>query len=72
MEPFKINANEQFFIKMIEVLKENGKYGWPATGHTFTKRGGKLLGSAEGLAEVKKIVSGNFFQHYFGISQKDS
>lgn len=72
MEKFKINANEQFFISTIRVLREGGKYGWPATGHTFTKRGEKLLGSAEALAEVKKIVSGNFFQHYFGILKEKS
>jgi hypothetical protein len=67
MENHKLRANEEFFIKTIEILREGGKYGWPATGHTFTKRCGKLLGSEAALAEVKKIVSGNFFQHYFGI-----
>lgn len=72
MEQFKINANEQFFSRTISLLKEGGKYGWPATGHTFTKRGGKLLGSPEALAEVKKIVSGNFFMHNFGILKEKS
>ena len=72
MEQFKIFANEQFFMRTISLLKEGGSYGWPATGHTFTKRGEKLLGSPEALEEVKKIVSGNFFKNYFGILKQKS
>ena len=72
MEQYKIDANELFFCNVLLVLREGGKWGWPDTGHFFTKSGGKLLGSPAALEDVHNIVSKNFFKKYFGILEINS
>lgn len=61
----EIKANEDFFNRILNLLKENGKWAWPDTGALFTKVDGKLQGSPEGLQAVKNIVSPEYFDRHF-------
>ena len=65
MEKYKIAANEEFFFKTINQLKEGGVYGWISEQEIFTKRNGKLNGSDLALKKVSRIVSQFFFEKYF-------
>jgi hypothetical protein len=33
-------ANEDFFVRIVQLTKEGGSYVWPDEGKTFTVRGG--------------------------------
>jgi hypothetical protein len=66
MCPHKIRANEKFFDDLLSVLREGGKWGWPAIGQVFTKTDRKLLGKPAAIKQVKEIVSEEYFQKNFG------
>lgn len=67
MEKFKIEANEEFFTQVLRFVKEGGVYGWPDAQEVFTKRNGKLVGSAVGINKVREIVSEEFFTKTFEV-----
>lgn len=66
MKPYQIKANEKFFDDLLCVLREGGKWGWPAISQVFTKTDGKLLGNPAAIKHVKEIVSEEYFQKNFG------
>lgn len=66
MEAYQIKANEEFFNNVLGVLREGGKWIYPAAGKVFTKSGGKLTGDPAALDNVKEIVSEEYFKKYFG------
>ena len=63
----QIAANEQFFLNTINMLNENGVWGYPAVQKFYTLRNGKLHGDAEGLEHVKPLVTENFYNTYFAL-----
>ena len=71
MEKYKLNANNQFFLNLINVLIEGGIWYWPSNLDKdnkplmYIKRGGKLIGNSYAISEVKKIVTDEFFNKYF-------
>ena len=67
MKAHEIKGNEEFFTAMLEVLRDGGKWGWPSEQLEFTLRAGKYYGTPAGLSKVKKIVSPEYYEKYFGL-----
>lgn len=67
MEDYQIKANEQFFKKVIQFLKEGGVYAYPDAMETYTKEGDFLVGNASALLKVKGLVSKEFYNKYFKL-----
>ncbi len=72
MEAYQIKANEEFCDHLLQVIKENGKWGWPDQQVIFTVCGGKFLGEPAALEKAKQIVSADYFKKYFGILKEVS
>jgi len=53
-------ANTNFFKGIINMTNEGGTYIYPAIGEVFNVVGGKLVGSARGVKEVKSITVAKF------------
>lgn len=69
MEQYQLEANEQFFDHLINVLTEGGTWAWPDTLEIYTKQGDKLLGGKEGLEYIKDIVRQDYFQKRFSLKK---
>lgn len=70
MELYKIAGNEAFFTNMLKALSEEGKWVWKDHPHlVFTKRGDRLVGTEEGVEMVKEIVSTEFLEKHFALSE---
>lgn len=65
MEDYQIEANEQFFINMLNSLHEDGVWIWKDKSLLYKKVDGKLTGSTEDLEHIQNIVSSDFFSNYF-------
>ena len=66
MQKHEIEANEQFFLQLIRILKDNGKWVWKDRPYiVFTKDNGKLRGDEKGYNEVGEIVSQDFLEKHF-------
>ena len=64
MEDYKIEANEQFFDQVLDVLNEGGKWVWKNhPENVFTKQDGQLVG--DDLSMVSLIVSPEFLSKKF-------
>lgn len=59
------NANEQFFLNMINSLHEYGIWCWKDKNLIYKKVGNKLTANSEDLAFIKEIVSPEFFDKNF-------
>ena len=64
---YQINANEQFFSKMITLLNENAVWVWPMESEKFTIVNGKFQGNKSGYKKVSQIVSKKFLENNFSI-----
>ena len=65
MEPYQLDANEQFFLNVISCLKEGGKWLWPAEQKIFTLKEDKLQGTQEAYDAVSQIVRPEFLKEHF-------
>lgn len=63
----QILANEKFFLNIISMLNEGGKYGYPAEQTIYTLKRGKLCGDAHAIEVIKPIVSEAFLMKYFAV-----
>lgn len=72
MEQYQIEANEKFFKKVIQYLKEGGVYAYPDAMETYTKEGGFLVGNAIALLKVKELVSPAFYNEYFKLKTEEN
>lgn len=70
MKAHEIKGNEEFFTVMLDVLKEGGKWIWIDEKEPFIQQGGKYYGSPAGLKKVKKIISPEYYEKYFGLLEK--
>jgi hypothetical protein len=71
MEQYQIEANEHFFKKVIQYLKEGGVYAYPDAMETYTKEGAFLVGNAIALLKVKELVSPAFYNKYFNLKTNE-
>lgn len=67
MEDYKVKANEEFFEKVNDLLKDGGTYIFPAAEQTYTKKAGIYETTQEGLDAVNPLVSKEFFDTYFKL-----
>jgi hypothetical protein len=67
MEAYKIQANEDFFTYLLEILNDGGTWGWPNEGEYFIKKGNTFFGTASGLSKVKKIVTPAYYEAHFKL-----
>ena len=65
MEDYQIKANEVFFLQMIAVLSEGGKWVWKEHLKIFTKTDGKLVSDDDSYQLVAGIVSPEFLAENF-------
>ena len=65
-----IDANEQFFTNVINMLVDGGKYTWIDEGHIFTSRDGKLECKQEAYNDVSLIVSKEFLEKNFKVKSE--
>lgn len=72
MEDYKIKANEDFFLKIIDFLNEGGVYFFPDAKKSYTKEGDVLVGEEDALARIKPIVSEEFYNKYFKIKSNEA
>lgn len=68
MEDYKIKANEEFFLTVITIVKEGGKYIFPAANTTYIKEGDTLVGDQDALDAVKPLVSEEFFNKHLKLN----
>lgn len=60
METYKLEANEKFFQKIIEVSAEGSVYVYPNAGELFTIVGGVMYGTKRGVEILKAITPKSF------------
>lgn len=64
----QIEANEQFFLKMLNMLNEGGTYVYPAVMAVFKKHYGVFYAiNASNLDSISDLVSENFKNRYFRV-----
>ena len=64
---YQINANEQFFSQMMNLLTENAKWVWPMESEMFTYKNGKFYGNKKAYKKISQIVSKKFLENNFCI-----
>ena len=69
MENYQIRENEKFFQKIIHSLNDGGCYIFPSAMEIYTKQGDFLVGSKDGLKQIKKIVSKDFYNAHFKLEE---
>ena len=67
MEAYKIQANEDFFTYLLEILNDGGTWGWPNEKEFFIKKGNTFFGTASGLKKVKSIVTPAYYEAHFKL-----
>ena len=64
----QIAANEDFFLKMLNLLNDGGMYVFPAANAVFKKHYGVFYAmNPPNLDAIKELVSDNFKNRYFRI-----
>lgn len=53
-------ANEKFFLKIIDITTEGGQYGYPAINEFFIIVGGVMYGTKRGVKAIKEITPKSF------------
>lgn len=62
----QIAANEQFFLKMLDLLNDGGIYVFPKANAVFKKHYGVFYAmNPPNLDAIKELVSDNFKNRYF-------
>lgn len=64
----QIEANEQFFLKMLNMLNDGGTYVYPAAMSVFKKHYGVFYAiNPPNLDSIEGLVSDNFKKRYFRV-----
>ena len=64
----QIEANEQFFLKMLNMLNDGGTYVYPAAMAVFKKHYGVFYAiNPPNLDSIEGLVSDNFKKRYFCV-----
>jgi hypothetical protein len=71
MKAHEIKANEEFCDHLLDVIRDNGKWGWPDQQVVFTVRSRKFMGNAAALDRAQRIVSPEYFSKHFEILKED-
>lgn len=69
MEGFMIEANEQFFSNIKNLLSDGGVYVWKDTLHQYTKSGDYLECNEEAYNSIKDIVTEEFLINNFKVKE---
>lgn len=67
MEEEQLKENEKFFINILSILNEDGRFAYPAINEIFKKKDDVFYGTENGINEIKKIVSEDFFNKHFKV-----
>lgn len=58
-------VNEDFFSRLLDLLKDNGVWMWPQANEILVKKNGKLAGNKHALKLLKEITTTSFFEKNF-------
>lgn len=65
MEQYKINANEQYFRNVINLLGKRGAFVYKELNEVLKCENGKLCCTQRAYDNIKNIVSADFLTNYF-------
>ena len=67
--PYQIQGNEDYFSRLLKMLKEGGAYGFVVIGEVLVKKGRKFQCSERALGFLKGLVSEQFFENNFELKK---